>query len=283
VSDKEKGFWQTAPGVFSAIAAIVTAMTGLLVAADQLDIFGREPEATAVPTEVPSSPAVIVLQQTATPTPTSVAPTPTPVPPTSTPVPPTPTPGTTIAETPTTIPSPAERMIESFESYSDDGALRAAYSTDAPENDASVSLSVARNVYAGNQSLAFAYDIHTVVPIGEDIATDYAGLIRDFAIQDWRGFNYLRLWVRSDGSTKDLVIQFHEASGEVWRHTTNLSNFGEKDLELALDMSDFEPADWSPWVNGEIDLGSVAGFSIYVGHAGPGRGTIYIDAIRLSE
>lgn len=276
MSDKEKGFWQTAPGVFSAIAAIVTAMTGLLVAADQLDIFGREPEATAVPTEVPSSPAVIVLQQTATPTPTSV-------PPTSTPVPPTPTPGTTIAETPTTIPSPAERMIESFESYSDDGALRVAYSTDAPENDASVSLSVARNVYAGNQSLAFAYDIHTIVPIGEDIATDYAGLIRDFAIQDWRGFNYLRLWVRSDGSTKDLVIQFHEASGEVWKHMTNLSNFGEKDLQLALDMSDFEPADWSPWVNGEIDLGSVAGFSIYVGHAGPGRGTIYIDAIRLSE
>ncbi len=276
MSDKEKGFWQTAPGVFSAIAAIVTAMTGLLVAADQLDIFGREPEATAVPTEVPSSPAVIVLQQTATPTPTSV-------PPTSTPVPPTPTPGTTVAETPTTIPNPAERMIESFESYSDDGALRAAYSTDAPENDASVSLSVARNVYAGNQSLAFAYDIHTIVPIGEDIATDYAGLIRDFAIQDWRGFNYLRLWVRSDGSTKDLVIQFHEASGEVWKHTTNLSNFGEKDLQLALDMSDFEPADWSPWVNGEIDLGSVAGFSIYVGHAGPGRGTIYIDAIRLSE
>lgn len=174
-------------------------------------------------------------------------------------------------------------MIESFELYGDDGALQAAYSINAPENDASVSLAVAPNVYHGSQALAFTYDIHTVVEAAGGALTDYAGLIRDFTAQDWRGFNYLKLWVRSDGSNKDLVIQFHESSGEVWKYTTNLSGWQDRDLQLAFATNVFHLADWSPTVNGQIDLGSIVGFSIYVGHAGTGQGTIYLDAIRLSE
>jgi hypothetical protein len=275
MSDNGKRFWQTVPGVMSGIAAMITAITGVVVVVREIRDVGEPTSDVAAVTPTSTYIATVAPTSTSTFAPTAADTATTMLAPTDTPT-------LMLTNTPTPIPTPADRMIESFESYGDDEALRAAYSTDAPENDASVSLSVARNVYAGNQSLAFSYDIHTIVPIDADIATDYAGLIRDFAIQDWRGFNYLRLWVRSDGSTKDLVIQFHEASGEVWKHTTNLSSFRERDLQLALDTSDFEPADWSPWINGEIDLGSVAGFSIYLGHAGPGRGTVWIDAIRLS-
>jgi mannan endo-1,4-beta-mannosidase len=176
-----------------------------------------------------------------------------------------------------------ERMIENFESYGDNAALGAAYSINAPENDASVSLAVAPNIYRGSQALAFTYHIHTIVPAGGYTVTDYGGLIREFPAQDWRGFNYLRLWVRSDGSNKDLAVQFHEASGEVWKYTTNLSGFHDRDFQLPLDTSVFHLPEWSPSVNGQINLGSIVGFSIYVGHGEMGQGTIYVDAIRLSE
>jgi predicted Ser/Thr protein kinase len=202
---------------------------------------------------------------------------------------PTLTPTDTVAPTSTAtatsvpVPTPVERMIESFESYANDRALRAAYSINAPENDAFVSLATGPNVHRGSQALAFTYHIHTIVPAGGSTVTDYAGFARDFPSQDWRGFNYLTLWVRSDGSNKDLVIQFHEASGEVWKHTTNLSGFRDKNLELVFDRSVFYLAEWTPSVNNRIDLGSITGLSIYVGHGGTGQGTIYVDAIRLVE
>ena len=233
----------------------------------------------------PSPEEVAQLAPTAptepSPTPTVVSPTPTPEPPGPTPIPPTPAPAP--IDTPMPLPTPVERMIESFELYADNGELRAAYSINAPENDASVSLAAAPDVYHGSQALAFTYDIHTVVEAIDGAMTDYAGLTRDFTAQDWRGFNYLNLWVRGDGSNKDLVIQFHESSGEVWKYMTNLSGFRDRDLQLAFDANVFSLAEWSPTVNGQMDLGSIGGFSIYIGHRGMGQGTIYLDAFRLSE
>jgi hypothetical protein len=99
MSENGKGFWKTAPGVFSAIAAIVTAITGLLVAAHQIGLFPAGPEPTAMPAETPSSTAVIATQPMPTPMPTH---TPTETP-TSTSTE-TPTVSATVAETPTTGP-----------------------------------------------------------------------------------------------------------------------------------------------------------------------------------
>ncbi len=42
-----KGWWQTLPGVLTALAAIITAITGLLVAVHQAGFFGRSPQAPA--------------------------------------------------------------------------------------------------------------------------------------------------------------------------------------------------------------------------------------------
>ena len=73
------------------------------------------------------------------------------------------------------------------------------------------------------------------------------------------------------------------SSEEAWEYTTNLDRFHEDDLQLRLDTSEFQLAEWSPRVNGQIDLGAIVEFSVYVGEAGQGQGTIYIDAIRLSK
>ena len=48
--DKEsnpKGWWQTLPGLLTAAAAIITALTGLLVAVHQAGFFGRNPQTPA--------------------------------------------------------------------------------------------------------------------------------------------------------------------------------------------------------------------------------------------
>jgi hypothetical protein len=97
VSENGKGFWKTAPGIFSAIAAIVTAMTGLLVAAHQIGLFPGEPEPTAVPTETPLSTTVAPPETTPTYAPMETA--------TSSPTE-TPTVIVTVAETPTPGPPP---------------------------------------------------------------------------------------------------------------------------------------------------------------------------------
>jgi hypothetical protein len=50
LSDPEKhsrGFWQTLPGVLTAIATVLTAVTGLLIAFGQLGLFDREDGNTA--------------------------------------------------------------------------------------------------------------------------------------------------------------------------------------------------------------------------------------------
>jgi hypothetical protein len=43
---KPRGFWQTLPGVLTAVATIITAVTGLLIAFGQLGLFGDDDDGT---------------------------------------------------------------------------------------------------------------------------------------------------------------------------------------------------------------------------------------------
>jgi len=180
--------------------------------------------------------------------------------------------------TPTGTPAPLALVIEDFESYGSDEALRAVYSI----NDAwgwsvgQLNLASPPDVGSGNQGAAFHYEIKSPAP------ADYAGFERAFPAQDWRGHSTFRIWVKSDGSSMNLVIQFRESSGEVWRYLTNLSTFGVKDLRLPLNKATFHWADWSTQENGRIDLGAIDHYGIYVGHDGLGSGTIYLDDIRMT-
>jgi hypothetical protein len=107
------------------------------------------------------------------------------------------------------------------------------------------------------------------------------GLERSFAAQDWRGYGALRLWVKSDRSGMDLVIQFRETSGEVWRYRTNLSTFTTRDFRLPLTESTFQRADWSTYQNGRLDLNAIEYYGFFLGEGGTNAGTIFIDDIRL--
>jgi hypothetical protein len=131
------------------------------------------------------------------------------------------------------------------------------------------------NIRSGGHSLSFYYEIRNVAP------DDYAGFERSFSPQDWRSYSLLHLWVKSDRSPRDLIIQFRETSGEVWRYRVNLSTFSARDWVLPLNESTFHRADWAPYQNNRIDLNGIEYYGFFVGDGGLGSGTIFVDDISL--
>lgn len=119
--------------------------------------------------------------------------------------------------------------------------------------------------------------------IGEDAPDDFVGFNRTLdEIQDWRGATHLALWVEpGSATTPDLVFQFRETSGEVWRYTGPLGGLrSDVPLMLPLAADTFTRADWSTEANGEIDLDAIDQYGIYIGHVGPGiTGTLNIGVI----
>jgi serine/threonine protein kinase len=244
-----------------------------------------QPAATLVPTDaLPHSP------DPATHTPTATGTTTTSTPPTSTPTPsqthtPTPTSSRTATltatptrtSTPTTPPPPTGFFLDNFEGYGSDASLRSAYGINAAwgTNVGQLSLASPPNVCTGNRGAAFYYEIRNPAP------DDYAGFERSFPAQNWQPFSVLHVWVKSDRSPRDLLVQFREVSGEVWRYRTNLSAFASRDLRLPLNESTFQHADWSPYQNGRMDLGAIEYYGFYVGNGGQGSGTVYIDDLSL--
>ncbi len=168
-------------------------------------------------------------------------------------------------------------VIEDFEDYSHEEALRTVYTINdvGGANVGQVSLAYPPDVGSGAQGLAFHYEIRNSSP------ADYAGFERTMTAQDWRGHNTFCVWIKSDGSSKNLAIQFGETGGEVWRYRTQLSAFGVKEFELSFDDDTFEWADWSAWQNGRIDLDAVDYYGFFVGSGGLGAGMIYVDEVRL--
>ena len=184
---------------------------------------------------------------------------------------PTPTPTATLTPT---LPA---LVIEDFESYSSDEALRAVYTINdvGGANIGQISLAYPPDVGSGAQGAAFHYEIKSPAP------ADYAGFERRFLAQDWRGYSTFCVWVKSDGSDMNLAIQFGEASGEVWRYGTALLTLDLKNFQLPLDEDTFQWADWSAWENGMIDLDAIDYYGFFVGSGGLGAGTIYVDEVQL--
>lgn len=52
--DPKSSWWHTAPGILTAIAALLTALTGMLVAVHQTGLFDRPVQATVAESSVPS-------------------------------------------------------------------------------------------------------------------------------------------------------------------------------------------------------------------------------------
>ncbi|MGC9332707.1 MAG: hypothetical protein ACP5JJ_01050, partial [Anaerolineae bacterium] len=179
-------------------------------------------------------------------------------------------------ETPTSTSQP-QLMVEDAESYSSAASLNAAYQINHcwDANEGQLTLSAPPHVGEGTQAIAFWFNIRQAPP------NDYVGFERFLATaQDWSGHSHLCLWTESDGSINDVVIQFREKSGEVWKHYLPVSPGGRESC-VPLSEGVFVHADWSARGNDRIDPSAVDYYGIYVHRSQPGSGTIYVDNLRV--
>ena len=82
----------------------------------------------------------------------------------------------------------------------------------------------------------------------------------------------------------DLVVQFREAGGEVWKYRTAFSSFDGQSFWIPLDEGALEFDYWSsgdlPRKNQRVDLDAIDYYGFFLGN-GWGSGTLYVDEIRL--
>ena len=178
-------------------------------------------------------------------------------------------------KTPTNTPSPG-KIIDDFEGYSNNAALHAVYGVNNGwVNVGQLSLASPPNVSSGIRGAAFHYEI-------KDREIDYSGFEQTMHPRDWRGYGGLGVWVKGEDSGIDLVIQFREAGGEVWKYRVSLSTFDVKDFWIPFDTSLLE-SDVPPGhrANGRIDLGAIDYYGFFLGNGGLNSGTIYVDDFRL--
>lgn len=195
--------------------------------------------------------------------------------------------GPTARLSPTPGPSPTPRaigaqVVEDWSGYADDDALEEAYSLGEgwADNEVALSLLPAEAAPRGPAGAALRYLINAQAP------SDYVGADHSLGgAQDWREFDHLAVWASpSERSNRQLVVQFREISGEVWRHRAKLGVIPEDGLLLIpLVPSAWEWADWSDYRNGALDLEAVTDIGLYVGHAGPGQGVVNFGTIELVQ
>ncbi|SFT16700.1 CIA30 family protein [Paenibacillus sp. BC26] len=165
--------------------------------------------------------------------------------------------------------------IDTFESYEgDDSRLQAAYTPNSGGD--AVSLSLSPDVKAGGEyGLQLDYSLTD--------AKGYAGVSKNMEGIDWSGNNGIELWYKPDGRNRGITVQFKETSGEYWEAKLRVS--GDEARLVQIPFHAFARPGWNAPVNGVIDLGSIAEFSLYVekGGSGAGEGTLYFDSIQVAK
>ncbi|HWC23573.1 MAG TPA: glycosyl hydrolase [Flexivirga sp.] len=169
-------------------------------------------------------------------------------------------------------PRPVPGVVDDFESYGDDAALRTEY---VPYNANTISLSRASDggpVGSGQKALRFSYSFahQSYTGIGKQLGTD------------WSKFSAFRLWVDPDASHNKLVLQL-VAGGVAYEAYPSLA--GDTPYALTIPFADWRPAPWDTAHAGRrltaADLADVTQFNIYVNAAddgsGAGSGSIVLD------
>ena len=170
-------------------------------------------------------------------------------------------------------------MIEDWSGYADDDALVDAYSfnTAVPDND--LELQIRSDGAPGvSTGVTAVYSITAPAP------NDYVGFDRALGTaEDWSPYTHLAVQVEPGDRTKSqLVVQWHEASGEVWRHRTQFADIpADGKLLIPLTADAWEWADWSDERNQALDLDAVVQFGVYMGHNGPGAGSVKLGTIEV--
>jgi hypothetical protein len=186
-------------------------------------------------------------------------------------------PSPTDATLPSRTPLPTSVLLDDFEGYTDGDSLSDDRWINAPNNSGAISLGVPPYVHDGSRSLRLDYKIEN---IAGDPPTDYVGVEMKTS-GDWSHYRYFSVWIRSDRSNKDLVIQLTEANGEPWRYRISLSSVTEDVLRIPF--SAFEPAGWYQAGDNHLDLKSINNYSFYVGSGGAGSGTVFIDSVLVTR
>lgn len=173
----------------------------------------------------------------------------------------------------------AALVIEDWSGYADDDALVDAYSfnTAVPDNDLELQIS-------SDGAPGVSTGVTAVYSITAPAPNDYVGFDRALGTaEDWSPYTHLAVQVEpGDRSASQLVVQWHEASGEVWRHRTQFADIpADGKLLIPLTADAWEWADWSDERNQALDLDAVVYFGVYMGHNGPGAGSVKLGTIEV--
>ncbi|MHA6522804.1 glycosyl hydrolase [Tessaracoccus sp. G1721] len=166
-------------------------------------------------------------------------------------------------------PQLAAGVVDDFEGYGDDTALRSEY---VQYNSNTISLD-RRSVGEGDQALRFDYSFasQTYTGVGKQLSGD------------WSGFWDFEAWIDPDASGNKLVLQL-VADGISFEAYPSLAGDGAS--LVTIPFADWRPA---PWDTGHADarltperLADVTQFNIYVNAAegGATAGSIVMDALR---
>ncbi|MGY4645428.1 glycosyl hydrolase [Cellulomonas sp. URHB0016] len=159
-------------------------------------------------------------------------------------------------------------VVDDFEGYGDDAALRAEYVSHGANT-----LSLETGVHGGgSKALRMDYDF---------ASQTYTGLGKQVGA-DWSGLNELSLWVQPDGSNNTMVLQL-VAGGVSYEAYPSLA--GTTASVVTVPFRDWRPAPWDTShadrrITAE-DLRSVSQLNVYVNHADGGApsGSIVVDDI----
>ncbi len=160
------------------------------------------------------------------------------------------------------------QMLDDFESYGSDGGLQTVWKIRSGTR-AAVTLETG-HVAAGTQALKAEYSIGNGQP-------PYAGFFRDFP-QTFRQSSYVRFWLLSDASKRDLVIMLNKDSSHYWQYQLSLSSEG-KWVEVPLSEFKANAGD------APVDLSQIGSifFNVVKGAGEYGSGVIYLDELAFAN
>ena len=169
-------------------------------------------------------------------------------------------------------PALAPGVVDDFEGYGDDLALRAEYAVYGVN---SIGLS-SNPTGEGTSALRFDYDFAN---------QSYTGVGKRYS-DDWSGNDRLRLWIQPDGSGNKLVLQL-VAGGVSFEAYPSL--LGTEAGWVEIPFADWRPA---PWDSANADarlegaaLTQISQFNIYINQneVPATSGTFYVDGIRATN
>ncbi len=127
-------------------------------------------------------------------------------------------------------------VIDDFESYGEDTAPAAAYTTNVNGDTLKISLDAE---HTKNGSYAMKYDYSVA-----DGGAGYCGATKKLSNANWTGFDGVRFWILSDGSNRETTFQFVDGAGAYWESIQKVTAEETGWQEVKIPFSDFHVQQW---------------------------------------